>query len=90
MWLSCVCVPYPELPSVSETVLAGFAHKPDESFSLYFLGEKRFSYEKNETQTVFYHEDGHPALLVGGKDKLYYFDFENSGNYTVSRLHSNT
>ncbi|XP_006020348.1 semaphorin-7A [Alligator sinensis] len=47
-----------------------------------FQGEKRFSYEKNETQTVFYHEDGHPALLVGGKDKLYYFDFENSGNYT--------
>uniref|UniRef100_A0A8D0L681 Semaphorin 7A (JohnMiltonHagen blood group) n=1 Tax=Sphenodon punctatus TaxID=8508 RepID=A0A8D0L681_SPHPU len=45
-------------------------------------GAKRFAFDKNETHTVLYHEEGNSSVFVGAIEKLYYYDFDTQENYT--------
>uniref|UniRef100_A0A6I8P865 Semaphorin 7A (JohnMiltonHagen blood group) n=1 Tax=Ornithorhynchus anatinus TaxID=9258 RepID=A0A6I8P865_ORNAN len=45
-----------------------------------WAGEKRFEFNQTEPHLVLFHEPGSHSVYVGGRGKLYYFDFNHQEN----------
>lgn len=54
--------------------------------SLLFLGEREYTFPRNEKYPVFYHETNSSSIYVGGEGILYYYNFATSETYPVRML----